>query len=177
MFNVPTSQFISPASPPARNQSSRWIAFASLTVAIVAIGAAIGAWLRPLPKYEPPPAPTYSNQQASSATVKVCAAHTKVQQALTLSADRDGGNDPIAILTVATSGRQVLDAGSRYLLSTLSESPATQPELEIAIRKLASAYQQITITYLSGAANSDPELPPMLDAADDAISAIERLCG
>ena len=49
----------------------------SLGIALLAIGVAIGAWFRPLPKNEPPPAPTYSSQQVADAKAKVCAAYAK----------------------------------------------------------------------------------------------------
>ncbi|MDT5224992.1 MAG: hypothetical protein QOG19_2399, partial [Mycobacterium sp.] len=110
----------------------------SLGIALLAIGVAIGPWFRPLPKNEPPPAPTYSSQQVADAKAKVCAAYGKVHRALILSADRNGGSDTTAILAVATSGRQVLDAGSRYLMTKLSESPATPRDLDTAMRKLAT---------------------------------------
>jgi hypothetical protein len=70
----------------------------------------------------------------------------------------------------------VLDAGSRYVISKLSEEQATSPELAAAIRSLANAYQELAISYLDGLTNSDAELQPVLQAADDASSAIERLC-
>jgi hypothetical protein len=107
---------------------------------------------------------------------KVCAAYEKVHHALVLSSARTGGSDPTAVLGVATSGRQVLDAGSRYLISKLSEEPSTSPELATAIRNYAGAYQELAISYLSGLTNSDAEVQPVLQAADDASATIERLC-
>ena len=161
---------------PARSAPSRWLAAASLGVALLAIGIAIGAWFRPLPKAEPPAAPTYSSQQVADAKGKVCAAYAKVHRALTLSAERSGGSDPTAVLAVATSGRQVLAVGSRYLISKLSEAPATPPDLGRATQKLANAYQELTIGYLDGLTNSDSELKLLLQESDEATSVIERLC-
>lgn len=164
------------APPPTRGQPSRWLGLVSLGIALLAIGVALGAWLRPLPKNEPPPAATYTSQQVADAKAKVCAAYAKVHRALVLSADRSGDSDPTAALAIATSGRQVLDAGSRYLLTKLSDLPATPPELGTAIRKLAASYQELTIGYLDGLTNSDMEMKSPLQASDDSTAAIERLC-
>jgi hypothetical protein len=157
----------------------RWLAFFSLMASFVAIGIAIGAWVRPLSAHDTSraaPIATYTDQQIADAKAKVCASYDKVHRALLLSSARNGGSDPTAILTVATSGRQVLDAGSRYLLNKLSEEPAAPSELATAVRKLANQYQELVISYLDGLTNSDAELQSSLQASDDAISTIERLC-
>lgn len=168
-----------PGTPPRPDRPRPWLALISLIVALLAICVAIGAWFRPTPRNNPPsapPAPSYSDQQIADAKTKVCGAYKKVHRALELSSARNGGTDPTAILGVATSGRQVLDGGSRYLITKLSDEPATPPELGGAIRNLANAYQELTISYLGGLTNSDTELQPTLQAADDASSKIDRLC-
>jgi hypothetical protein len=169
-----------PSWPPARaTRPSQWLAIVSLIVALLAVGVAIGAWIRPCPNSEPHSAVasrSYTNQEVARAKAKVCASYDKAHRALVLSSSRNGGSDPTAVLGVATSGRQVLDAGSRYLISKLSEEQATSPELAAAIRSLANAYQELAISYLDGLTNSDTELQPVLQAADDASSTIERLC-
>ncbi|MHA7650950.1 hypothetical protein ACX9NE_16100 [Mycobacterium sp. ML4] len=176
MLNVPPPPAWAPVAQSAGSRPSRVLPLLSLGIALLAIGIAIGAWFRPLPKNEPPPAPTYSTQQVADAKAKVCAAYAKVHSALELSAERTGGSDPTGVLAVATSGRQVLDAGSRYLSTKLSEAPATPTELALTVRKLASAYQELTIGYLDGLTNADQELKSSLQAADDATSVLERIC-
>jgi hypothetical protein len=169
----------SPWPQPQPRRPSQWLAIVSLVVALLAVCVAIGAWIRPLPNdklHSAVAGPVYTDQQLAGAKTKVCAAYEKVHRALVLSSSRNGGSDPTAVLGVATSGRQVLDAGSRYLISTLSEEQATSPELGTAIRSLANAYQELAISYLDGLTNSDTELQPVLHAADDASSTIERLC-
>jgi len=166
-------------TPPAPRRASLWLALIALMMALLAICIAIGAWSRPLSGNKPPPTPpppSYTSQQVADARTKVCAAYQKVHHALVLSSARNGGGDPAAVLGVATSGRQVLDAGSRYLITKLSDEPATPPELAAAIRNLANAYQELTVSYLDGLTNSAAELQPILQAADDATSKIERLC-
>src|SRR5271169_3049985 len=158
--------------PPA--QRRQWPMFAVLLVALlVTLGVAIVGWFRPVPA-KSPPAPTYSNQQVADAKAKVCAAYEKVHSAVGVSMARDGGSDPTSQLAVATSARQALLAGSEYLITTLSEEPATAPDLATTIRKLASLFQQYTVDYLNGRTNA--EMESSLRAGDEATSTIERLC-
>ncbi len=150
--------------------------FAFLTVALlVTLGVAIVGWFRPLPA-KPPPAPTYSDQQVAEAKAAVCTAYEQIRKAGDVAGARNGASDPTAILTVATSTRQVLEVGSRYLITKLDTEPATPPDLAAAVRKLADVYQEMTVDYLDGLSNSDPELGPLLRAGDEAHSTIEGLC-
>ena len=150
--------------------------FAFLIVALlVTLGVAIVGWFRPLPA-KPPPAPTYSNQQVAEAKAAVCGAYEQVRKAGDVAGARSGGSDPTAILTVATSTRQVLEVGSRYLITKLNTEPATPPDLAAAVQKLADVYQEMTVDYLDGLSNSDAELGPLLRAGDEAHSTIEGLC-
>lgn len=153
--------------------------FATLLIALAAIGLALGAWFRPLPSNKPTPAParpTFTEQQVTDAKASVCAAFQKTDHALDLSSARVGGNDPTATLTVATSVRQVLDFSSRYLRARLAEEPATPPDLADAVRTLANSYQEATMDYLAGLTNSDSELQPSLHAGDEATLKIRGLC-
>ncbi|MDI3313424.1 MAG: hypothetical protein QJR12_03770 [Mycobacterium sp.] len=146
--------------------------------ALAVIGAiAIGAWFRPLPDNKPLPAspgPTFTDQQVSDAKAGVCASYQQVHSAVGLNMARDLGNDPVAQLLVATAARQALLAGSEYLITTLSEEPATPPDLAAAVRKLATLFQNYTIDYLNGRMNS--EIESSLRVGDETTLVIERLC-
>ncbi len=112
--------------------------FASLVIALLAIGLAIGSWFRPVPGTNAPPkppTPTYTDQQVANAKASVCGAYQKVSHALSVANARNGGADPTAGLAVATNTRQVLDAGGRYLLTKLTEETATPPDLAKGIPK------------------------------------------
>jgi hypothetical protein len=151
--------------------------FALLVVALlVTLGVAIVGWFRPLPNNKPAPVPRYTDQQVADAKAHVCAAYEQVRKAGDVAGARNGGSDPTSILAVATSTRQVLEVGSRYLTTKLETQPATPPDLAAAVRKLANVYQEMTIDYLDGLSNSDPELDPLLRAGDEAHSTIEKLC-
>jgi hypothetical protein len=147
--------------------------FAFLVVALlVTLGVAIVGWFRPIPA-KPPPAPSYSQQQVADAKAHVCAAHEKVHHAVGLTSGRSS-DDPTMHLAIATSGRQALDVGGNYLLSTLAQEPATPPDLAAAVRKLATTFQELTVDYLAEV--SDSELDPLLRTSDQASVTIESLC-
>ncbi|KLO26665.1 hypothetical protein ABH37_17585 [Mycobacterium haemophilum] len=149
--------------------------FTFLVVALLmTLAVAIGGWFRPVPGNKPPPAPTYTDQQIAEAKSKVCAAYAQVRKAGDVAGARNTGNDPTAVLAVATSTRQVLEVGSRYLMTKLAELPAISPDLAAAVRQLASIYQQLAIDYLAEA--NDSELDPLVRAGNEAHSTIEGLC-
>lgn len=170
---MPPSQ-LPPPWAPAASRPSRWLAFVSIGIALVSVGIAIGAWFRPLPKNEPPAAPTYSSQQVADAKAKVCAAYRVVRKALAATGSRDGGTDPTATLAVATSSRQALAVGSQYLSSKLDEAPATAVDLANAVHKLAGLYREIAINYLAEVDEADIE--PLRRAAEQPSLDIDRLC-
>jgi len=162
-----------PPGPIALNRPARWPVFVMLLITLVAVGAAVAAWLRPIPHSSPaaPAAPSYSEQQVADAKAKVCAAYEKVQNATNINAARNGGDDPNTQLIVATTQRQVFVVGSAYLLTTLAEEPATPADLAAAANKLANLYQVVTLGGLVG----DPD-DPAHDAANDAGFKIQGLC-
>jgi hypothetical protein len=142
-------------------------------------GVAIVGWLRPLQNHKPPPAPAapiYSDEQTANAKAHMCAAFGQVDHALELAYARNGGSDPTAQLAVATSVQLALDAGSRYLATTLAEEPATPPQLSAAVRKQTNAYQKALIGFLNGLTVSDPTQQPTVSASDEATMTIRRLC-
>jgi len=151
--------------------------FASLAIALVAAGLAIGCWFRPLPGTnapQKPPTPNYTGAEITDAKTSVCAAYQKVNHALSVANARNGGTDPTEGLAVATSTRQVLDAGSRYLLTKLAEEKATPTDLATAVRKLATEYQELTIDYLADVSDSD--MQPSFHASDQATAKIDEIC-
>lgn len=142
-------------------------------ITLVAVGAAIAAWLRPIPHNTSatPPAPSYGDQQVADAKSKVCAAIEKVKKANTMNSNRNGGDDPNGQLLVAVNGRQVYIASSQYVLTTLGDEPAAPAELVAAGRRLANLYQVIAMDGLA----SDPSQEAR-DAASVTGTSIDGLC-
>jgi hypothetical protein len=122
------------------------------------------------------PAPTYTDQQVANAKTNVCAAFAQVDRALGVAQSFSGSSDPTAVLAVATSTRQALDFGSRYLLMKLADEPATPSDLATAIRNESDSYQQLIIGYLDGLQYSDPKMQPAITASGQATDTIRRLC-
>jgi hypothetical protein len=172
-FGPPPSGPWGPPPPVAFSKPARWPTFVMVLITLVAVGAAVAAWLRPIPHNTsaPPPAPTYSEQQVSDAKATVCAAFDKSQKASRDNLSRSGGDDPNTQLLVAVNMRQVFVASSAYLLTTLADEPATPADLTALVRKLANLLQVITLDGLSGDPNDAGH-----DAVNVAAKAIEGLC-
>jgi hypothetical protein len=162
--------------PPPRPRPK--LTFAIFVISVAALMVAIGAWFRPLRDSTPAitAAPTYNEQQVDEAKSKVCAAFSQVDHALDIAGARNGGNDQTAVLAVATSTRQVLEVGSRYLSTKLSEEPSLAPDLQEAVQQLAISWQALAVGYLSGLTDLDAGLQPYLRATDEATSRTRQLC-
>jgi hypothetical protein len=164
-----------PVGAPARPR--RWPTVAWLVAITLVAGVAIVGWLRPSQDHTAGPgAPTYTDQQVADAKTSVCAAFAQVDRALGVAQSFSGSNDPTAILAVATSTRQVLDFGNRYLLTKLAQEPATPSDLATAVRKQADAYQKLLIGYLDGLHYGDPDLQPATNASVEAEATVKQLC-
>jgi hypothetical protein len=147
-----------------------------VAIGVVAAVAVVG-WLRPTQSHNPgPAAPTYTEQQIENAKTNVCAAFERVQHAVDLANSHVGSTDYATQLAAAALTHETLDAGSRYLLTKLSEEPATPPDLATAVRNGANADQEALIGYLNGLPASDPAMQPALNASDEATLTIQRLC-
>ena len=158
---------------------ARWPTFTALAIALIGVAVGLVGWFRPAPHNDQTSAPTkpvYTDKQTAGAKAQVCTAFGKVDHALALAYARDGGNDPTAQLAVATSVQLALDAGSRYLLTTLDQEPATSSELATAVRKQTDAYQKALIGFLDGLSVSDPDQQPTVKSSDEATLSIRRLC-
>jgi len=142
-------------------------------ITLVAVGAAVAAWLSPTPetKSAVPSAPTFTEQKVSDAKSKVCAAYAKIHHAVDVNAPRTGGDDPMAQLTVAVNMRQVYVVGSAYLLTTLADEPATPGDLAAATSKVARLFQGLTLDGLTSDVNAQEN-----DAVNETGTTIEGLC-
>ncbi|MBX9638396.1 MAG: hypothetical protein K2X97_01310 [Mycobacteriaceae bacterium] len=147
---------------------------ASLGIALVAIGIAIGAWFRPMPKYEPPAPPTYSSQQVADAKAKVCAAYERVDHAVLANTARSGDNDSSTQLALAANARIALFDGGEYLLKVVGQEPATPTDLAVAARALADSYQELAMDYLAEA--NDTKIQTSRKAIEAGGSRIDKVC-
>jgi hypothetical protein len=142
---------------------ARWPVVVMFAITLVAVAAAVAAWLRPMPETNAatPSAPTFTEKQVSDAKASTCAAYEKVRRALVANASRTGGDDPTAPLAVAVNARQAYVASSAHLLTVLAT----------AARKLADLFQVLTLDGLAADPNEQGH-----DAADQTLSTIDNLC-
>jgi hypothetical protein len=161
----------------AFGRPARWPSFTALAIALTALAVSLVGWFRPAPhNNQPPPKPTYTDQQVADAKANVCTAFGKLERAVEVVNAVPNGTDANEQLAAATSTRQVFDVFSRYLLAKLTEEPATPPDLATAVRKEASSLQEGVIGYLDGHTNSDPQMRPLVEANTEAATTIRRLC-
>jgi hypothetical protein len=162
-----------PWPPAAPRGPARWPVFVMFAITLVAVAAAVAAWLRPTPepRSTAPSMVTFSAQQVDEAKAKVCAAFEKTLKASTSNSGRSGGDDPNGQLLIAVTMRQVFMSSSVYLLKALAEEPAAPAELAAAVKKLADLLQLITIDGMAGDPND-----PGHDAASKTAETIQSLC-
>lgn len=176
--NLPTPQPAPPPWPivaPPPRRPSRWPALVSLAIALVAIGVATAAWLRPVPPaYSPPPAPTYSSQQVADAKGRVCAAYERVHHAVLANTGRSGDDDPASQLGLAANARIALFDSGVYLLQTLTREPAAPSALSEAAHALADSYQTLALAYMAEA--TDAEIKSSRDAVEATGSKVNEIC-
>jgi hypothetical protein len=128
--------------------------FASLAIALVALGVAIGAWLRPVPESKAADAPTYTDQQVADAKAKVCAAFEKVRTGVRLQTGADSGGDPVMAQAIAANARLSLIGGAYYLQIRLD--PATPRPVATAIDDLSNILLDLGENALAGSTNDHP---------------------
>jgi hypothetical protein len=161
-----------PPAQPSRGPA-RWPVVVLFAITLVAVCAAIAAWLRPIPHNTSatPPAPSYSEQRVADAKSKTCAAFEKVLKTSSRNSAPAVGDDPNSQLLISVNQRQVFVISSAYLLTTLIEQPATPPDLAAAVKSLADIYQVITLDGLVGDRND-----PGHNAANETGFKIQELC-
>jgi hypothetical protein len=163
----------SAGSEDVTNAALQWPIVVMFAITLVAVAAAVAAWLRPMPetKSAVPSAPTFTDQQVTDAKSNVCSAYAKIHHAVDTNATRTLGGDPTAQLSVAVNMRQVYVAGSAHLLTTLADEPATPSDLATAAQKIARLFQALVLEGSS----SDPTAPAR-DAASATGQTIQSLC-
>jgi hypothetical protein len=151
----------------------RWPAFTAMAIAVIALGVGLAGWFRLVHENQPPPKPTYTEQQTADAKAKVCAAFAKLDRAGGVLNALPNGSDE---LVAAINTRQVFDVFSRYLLATLAEEAATPADLATAVREQASTLEEAVIDYQDGYVKTDPEMRPVVDANSASANTIRQLC-
>ncbi len=160
-----------PHQSTAQRMLSRWATLGTALIAVVALGVAVWALLRP-PSDTPPPSPT--SEQVAEAKGSACAAYNTVRAAVALQTRADVGTDPVAAQAVAANARLAMAVGSQHLLDNLS--PEVPPELAGLLRSVAMDLQSLTINALTGAADNEASQLARLQALEANSVKIVELC-
>jgi hypothetical protein len=151
---------------------ARWPIVVMFAITLIAVAAAVAAWLRPPEaKSAAPSAPTFTDQQVIDAKSNVCSAYAKIHHAVDTNVTRTGAGDPTSQLSLAVNMRQVYVVGSAHLLTTLADEPATPSDLAAPAQKIATLFQAFVLEGLS----SDPTARTS-DEINAAGQIIESLC-
>jgi hypothetical protein len=149
------------------------VVVASLVVAVVALGVALFALLRPTGG-----APEYTQAQRDSARSTVCAAFATVRTGVATNTNLTppgGADDVTGALAVAANARVALFDGGQYLLARLD--PATPDDLAADVRRFAGLLMDIGAAATAGVPNSDPAQSARLTDAQTASGAVSGRCG
>jgi hypothetical protein len=149
--------------------SSRLQALVALVIAVVALGVAVAAWLRPTHV-----GPSYP--QSGDAKTNLCAAYKVAHQAVVTNTHLPdpGGNLPGGHLAVAANARLALLGSGAYLRDVLDAQTAPPADLGKAVDSLAATIEQLGVNYLANASN-DAQVPLRHDL-DSEIKTLNQLC-
>jgi hypothetical protein len=149
---------------------SRWGTLTAALIAVVALGVAIWALLRPPANSVPSP----TAQQIAEAKGRACAAYSTVRTAVALQTHAEVSTDPIAAQAVAANARLAMAFGSQYLTDDVN--PAVPPELADLMRSLATDLQDLTINALAGLPDNDAGQVARLHDVEAKSAKIVELC-
>ena len=120
--------------PVAVDLQPKWLAPASLGIAVIALGVAVWALVSP-PLQSSPSVPEPTEQQVADAKARACAAFTTVRTAVALQTHTELGSEPVAVTAVTAVSRLAMSSGAQYLQTHLDR--ATPADLTAAIREFA----------------------------------------
>ena len=161
---------------PATPAPSRWPVSAALVIALIAVGLAIWALLRPAaePAESAQQPEEFTTEQSGQAKVQACTAFNNVREAVALQTNINLGPDPGPRAAVAANARLATLGGGGYLLTQVD--PATPTDLAAAVRSFANNLQEIGMKQLVGAPPDDPALTAELGQAQEATGRIAEMC-
>lgn len=169
-----------PLAPPAARQGpTRWPGLAAVAISLVALGIAIGAWVRPMPEGGSSPGespPAFTDDQIAQAKANVCEAYRVVDRAVVLNTHRTNPvpGDEIGALATGAHGVIALFASGDYLLDRLAAEPATPRTLAARTESLGNSLKKFGMIVLAGEPETERDL--LRGAVDTDSATIESLC-
>lgn len=162
--------FKKPASSPVGSDTTRWLTYATLAIAVIAAVLAGLAYFHPAHKEAP------IAQQGGDAKANVCSAYKAAHRSVVVNTHMQSPNpnDPIAELTVATNARLALIGGGAYLKDRIQANTAAPTDLGSAANSFANTIEQLGTNYLIGAGAEDQDA--LRKDLDSQIQQLEKLC-
>jgi hypothetical protein len=143
--------------------------YTALAVAVLSLGVALFALLRPAGD------PEYTDAQRGDAKSAICAAFRTFRTGVATNTNVEPpGADVAGARGVAANARVALFDGGQYLIARLD--PATPADLADKIRTFANQLMDIGAAATAGVPNTDPVQAGRLEAAEAASTAISGLC-
>lgn len=150
---APVPEVVEPAS-------SQRMMVVALVVAVIAVLGAGGyyIWHRSSSSSSTSSS-SYGEQETKDAKEALCKASVSVFRAVARNTHLQNPvqNDPIGALAVAANARLALSSGGAYLRGQLTDHPATQDDLQKAVKGLADTLEGLGISYLAGEPNEARE--------------------
>ena len=156
------------SSPSEQPKALRWITYAALAIAVLAVILAALAYFVPAHN-----SASATAQQGGDAKANVCAAYAATRKAVVLNTHLKSPN-PESQLAVATNARLALIGGGAYLSERLAANTAAPADLANAANSLANTIQQLGINYLNQAP-ADVQDPVRKDLTNE-LSQLDKLC-
>jgi hypothetical protein len=148
-------------------KSPRAVAFVALAVALIAVAAAVAAWLVPPPKH-------FGADESARAKTKVCTTYVTVRNAVAQGTPNPRPDDPVAQDAVAANVRLAMIGGSSFMRETVAAEPAAPDDLTNAVKSFANSLDQLGFAYLLRTNNSVKQ--PLMATLKSEIAQINQKC-
>lgn len=172
-----------PAGPPPQTalpapKQSRAPVVISVAIAVIAMGVAIGSWLRPSGAENVPPTvstPQYTDQDVAKAKEAMCDAYDRTLKAIAGTSGSQSETDPIKAFIMTVNTRFSFHITAEYFLSQLERNPATPQDLAENFRKLAASYDELLLAQLAN--TPQDQLDPIYQRTEMADNKVVQACG
>ncbi len=157
-----------PVPFPRSSDASRWLTYAALAIAVIAVALAALAYFHPAHK-----SASTTAQQGGDAKANVCSAYAAARKAVVINTHLQSPN-PDAQLAVAANARLALIGGGSYLRDRLAANTAAPADIAAAANSFATTIEQLGVNYLTNATNDVQN--PVRQTLNNEINQLDTLC-
>ena len=159
-----------PLPVPHGSDTSRWLTYAALALAVVATVLAALAYF--LPAHHQ----ASVAQQDGDAKANLCSAYKGTHRSVVTNTHMQSRNpdDAVAELSVATNARLALVGGGAYLKDRLAANTAAPADLANAVNSFANTIEQLGMNYLIGVGTEVQD--PLRKDLDTQVTELDKQC-